>query len=605
MVDIDKKTYFCNINEMQHLLPSHEVGFKKPKAINHYNFKQLFKIQKTMRATDVIKIVFAIFAITACSNESDWLSSTPTTTATNEKEIVAYPKAMGMSRNSENIGFWEQWERIEISGMSEAVHTPWDENISGGAIPDDIRTDIKYENGWDLIAHTVNGYGEPGMNYLIFHNRYTGILKGFYYLPHGTASPNNTAIWELYIEKPHSLFAFLDEYAKTSEQKENEVIRMGNIVLSSSRGFTPGWNCFQTELSYDPSLTNATLKIMPKTATQSTITINGDIDMETNGTIISYSTSNDAAGIVNFVSRKAGNAAKDWVNKALKADKFLGFIPKVDIVNGARDIVNNGISTIIGAFTGGFDENEQTVHTVQLQSLGTVTMEGKVETPTDGIIMPLTISISPEKVGRLGAWSMAKNPSIKFSPYSNHKGPNPISVYNQIYNLYVWGYPVEKEKIAINPDIFPFIKKYDVQYYLYDTNNIVRKAAFEDGDKNSYQGGYHLPELGNKLYENRYKASLIYGVDVYLKDVNGEVLVNCENPPYEIFIPNVPNGPEGAVPNFNCDSRYVITVEIKFTTNDNKTMVSTHTFIPTFEWNYDSYNDGLYNILYPAEPIMP
>ena len=63
-----------------------------------------------------------------------------------------------------------------------------------------------------LIVHTVNGYGEQGLNYLIFHNKFTGILKVLLF---GTkwAQLQNTAIWKIHFESPQSLLAFASDYA--------------------------------------------------------------------------------------------------------------------------------------------------------------------------------------------------------------------------------------------------------------------------------------------------------------------------------------------------------------------------------------------------------
>lgn len=48
------------------------------------------------------------------------------------------------------------------------VLTPWNQSLTASAIPLEIRQDIKRANGWELIAHTMKGYGDKGMNYLFF-----------------------------------------------------------------------------------------------------------------------------------------------------------------------------------------------------------------------------------------------------------------------------------------------------------------------------------------------------------------------------------------------------------------------------------------------------
>lgn len=80
---------------------------------------------------------------------------------------VAYPNRLkGLTRGSSMKTGWEQWKEVRLAS-GENVYTTWNKDITSGTIPYEIRTDIQPSDGWDLIAHTVNGYGEKGMNYLI------------------------------------------------------------------------------------------------------------------------------------------------------------------------------------------------------------------------------------------------------------------------------------------------------------------------------------------------------------------------------------------------------------------------------------------------------
>lgn len=125
------------------------------------------------------------------------------------------------------------------------VHTPWNKKITSGTIPYEIRTDILPSDGWDLIAHTVNGYGENGMNYLIFHNHYTGILKIFYYLEPNSSNLQNTAIWKLHFENPQSFLAFTSEYARLSSDKSVRDIYLSNITKDDSKDILLGGIVFK------------------------------------------------------------------------------------------------------------------------------------------------------------------------------------------------------------------------------------------------------------------------------------------------------------------------------------------------------------------------
>lgn len=113
-------------------------------------------------------LFFCVFlygiGVMSCSNElevQEKVKALPTV-----RELVAYPKSdAGRSRSGQLN--WEEWEKVTLSSGNH-VNTPWNTTQSTTAIPYDIRMDIKSVDGWELIAHTVNGYGDLGVNYLIF-----------------------------------------------------------------------------------------------------------------------------------------------------------------------------------------------------------------------------------------------------------------------------------------------------------------------------------------------------------------------------------------------------------------------------------------------------
>ncbi|MFT0524467.1 hypothetical protein ACMSD1_15035 [Bacteroides thetaiotaomicron] len=162
----------------------------------------------------LIGIALLTFVISACRNVEDSLLETPVNPI-QESRLIAYPKKsdLGNMTRSETVGLdWENWETVALaSGV--LVAPPWANNPVASDIPEEIRKDIKATDGWDLIVHTVNGYGEQGLNYLIFHNKFTGILKVFYYLEQSGAQLQNTAIWKIHFESPQSLLAFASDYA--------------------------------------------------------------------------------------------------------------------------------------------------------------------------------------------------------------------------------------------------------------------------------------------------------------------------------------------------------------------------------------------------------
>ena len=114
------------------------------------------------------------------------------------------------------------------------------------------------------------------------------------------------------------------------------------------------------------------------------------------------------------------------------------------------------------------------------------------------------------------------------------------------------------------------------------------------------------PVSSELLYDEVYRPPFYIYTGVVLKDKNGEELWNWgDKAPFEIYLPNTTEGEQGAVPHLTFMSRYilVVTVEMKVENNGREnTIVSSHTFVPRFRWDYYNSGDWYYNV-YPFVPI--
>ena len=239
---------------------------------------------------NVILIYALLIAVcTACSNDSFVVNENIGSHFSNPREKVIYTSSKARTRSmaADAVGEWETWETVTLNSGNK-VYTPWN-SMSATAIPQDIREDIKYANGWRLIAHTLTGK-DNGLNYLIFHNIYSGILKGYYYWEN--SSPQNNGIWEIHFCQPHSASTFCDQYSKLSSDRNSINFYIGNITNDDNKAFAQGWNCFQTELAYDPNLKYTTMQIIPSNNNTGRISLSGDIVSETDGSVISTITTN-------------------------------------------------------------------------------------------------------------------------------------------------------------------------------------------------------------------------------------------------------------------------------------------------------------------------
>lgn len=520
----------------------------------------------------------------------------------NAHEVVAYPMRSNKTRAGvdNEQGEWENWDKIVLAG-GESVSSPWNEQKTAGAVPVEIRMDVKHKAGWNLIAHTVNGKGEKGLNYLVFYNRYTGILKVFYYAEENT--PNNTGIWHLHFEQPQSFLAFSDQIAELSSSSRKNDIYVVNVTEQTGKPFTRGWNCFFLELAYDPSFSEGTLQIIPESLSTLKVSLGGDLDAYTEGTIITATSSNPLTSIVNGVANVAGKAAEIWVGNAIKAGKFSKV--KNVVVEGAGTIVKKGVGSLLGAFVGGFNKNVETTQTVSLKTTGTIKLDGTISTVQSSSIVPLSMSISVKNVGRLGVWCLTQTPKVYVGPYALNVGKDAITSYWYKYQFLPRVDNTQTRYVTMNPDLVKELGwnniHLGVDTYL-QGNYIVEDLGESFSDRYAYASSFN-----DKLYDNTYSANgLSYTVSLPLFDKNGQVLENLDDMfvPYEIFLPNAPGGYKGASPNIRCQSYYKQVYGVQLTTTTGDTVQLYHTFIPRLQWDYSRFNsDKMYLHEYPTIPI--
>ena len=547
-------------------------------------------------------ILFLIFSVSACSESLIETSSRNMLHSDSEcKDLVAYPKKNKTRALTSENADWESWSNIKLSS-GQNPPAPWNPISTPSSIPTDIARDIKAVDGWDLIAHTVNDYGSNGCNYLIFHNKFSGIMKVFYYLENISSSLQNNAIWKIHIDKPHSLFAFSGDMAKTSQEKSTDDLFVTNITNNDTKGFDIGWNCFQFELAYDPNFVNGSIQIMPFNKDIDIIELDGEMVSVTKGTIVSTTTSNGLDAPVKSVARLAGNSAEKWLqDKFNNADESTRLSPL--LIKGAGSIVSAGISRLLGSFIGGFNKKNETTQTVMLNTTGNVSIQGNKTSVVSGQVSPLTISLAKENVGSLGVWCMKELPYAELNPYAYYIEPDAISRYSYKYKLDLRNYLSSYiDYISINSDLRESVSDININSYLYKSGD----SRYYFHSKNSID--YHPLELWDfsektHLFGDFYKASKELSVSLPLLDEKGMTLAHEEvkEPPYEIFIPNAPNGMKGALPDFSFSSNYVIVVEIDVTTKNGDHVVTSHTFPADVRWS--EFDDWYIND-YPAVPVL-
>ncbi|MCM1140179.1 MAG: hypothetical protein NC453_16560 [Muribaculum sp.] len=562
-------------------------------TIKLWLIKMIFISNHINRSVSVVAILTScfLFILTSCEKyEMDDIEHT--LNSETKKSVGVYPKASSQTRSVSN-GFWESWSNLRLR-TGEIVNTPWNSTSTESNVPHDILEDVKYVDGWELIFYLIDDTNYSGNSpYLIFHNRYTGILKVFYYLSNRSFHPNNHGVWQIDTDSRTSLFAFQSNPISKISEKKKATYYVSNITTNATHGFSVGWNCFQIELAYDPSQSGwMTISTLASNTVELSLT--GNLSAETEGLIATSSGKNNyGSGVANIAGKEAGT----WIQNKIKDKTILG-IPSSIISEGIKAIVSGGVGSVINALTGLF-KSDDTSKSVQLTTNGTFNIKGAATFETTTGITTLQINLDPSKIGYLGVWGLKEEPTLLFSPYAVFKSPQEYSNgYTREYMTNVVNSNASAS-IMINPDLNQHEVSKSASTSYFQSSNYTRMNIWGVTGKLGRD-----PKNTSKVYEDLYKANFNIIADIaFIGDENAHIPIDQFEPPMEVFIPNVPNGPQGAAPNFIYHSKYLASIGVKITLPDGSEAYSYHHCVPKIDWNYSEYNNGLYWSLYPCEPV--
>lgn len=96
--------------------------------------------------------------------------------------------------HTESTNFLTDWETMEFLYINDTntldtkIAAPWNSVSTSTNMPDSIRVDVKKADGWEVAFNLMNKDGYPDDNWFALYNKYTGVLRIFYYYNKGVAS---------------------------------------------------------------------------------------------------------------------------------------------------------------------------------------------------------------------------------------------------------------------------------------------------------------------------------------------------------------------------------------------------------------------------------
>lgn len=413
--------------------------------------------------------VFAILAIlisfifSSCENDSFLETENPNDAPRNKPELRAEFSHDGEAINNKELQTnWESVTRIDLNGKLGYVQPPW---VSPNDIPASYAKDIKKSDGWNMLSHTMLDVNSAQANYMIFYNKYRGVLKVFYYNPQ--AQNNQNLVWVIEADEPTSILPSNTlvhgnlnsryQYATTSNSLHNSVANFGHLVK--------GWNMFTLELPYGIIYSDTPLSFRAyntiKSETQLSGTFSGEITIN--------------------IPQQSPSFLSSLVSIITSIPKFAaGGIGSIDnIKKGATFIGKLGSSSLFKSKSGDM--------IVKGTMSGGVQLTGSTVTNLGGAVESLT-GIELKKMNNnanLGLWDINGQIGFEYNKYSIGT-MKPDRYYDTQMDAVI---PNIEKSICINPEAKPFIKSYSVScdYFMlrksapYDFKSvaIVEKEIYE------------------------------------------------------------------------------------------------------------------------------
>ncbi len=147
-----------------------------------------------------ILLVFALF-IVSCKPSEEAPSVTlvvevDDTPYSDSPVIVLITNAVTFPSDLAEYQFYFDWENLETMPTEDGnppILTPWSDQANR-AFSEDIRFDIKKEDGWELYTTSFTNVNLAGLRYVILYNKYRGIMRYYYYIDCCTEGISNNKI---------------------------------------------------------------------------------------------------------------------------------------------------------------------------------------------------------------------------------------------------------------------------------------------------------------------------------------------------------------------------------------------------------------------------
>lgn len=468
--------------------------------------------QNPMKLFAFSAILFLLTIITSCSDTDPEIL---------EINDITYPL-----KNQKNEFNWEEEPIYEIC-EDYKMTLPWYDGTAG-MLDYYISDDYTKRQGWTMLFNTLNDKTDCNQNYLIFYNKFTGVIRVFYYLLNNV--DGDSGFFKLWFSDFNALLNNEEYFAQpiTSEilSKSAKYSNLSHFLYS---WIGKGWNAFDVEITYDPTVPNKELyfSIGGLKHNKQSINYTSDwfkilphLELSALYNNIKHPPNNQFPIQETFDVSLAGRGADLWL-KNMVSENQINHIPnhppQAILDGGPKALIASGLHKIFGSYTSNLNATSYNILRFktddQYTSTEAIIMDSESVSPL--VKFPFPGSLIPDKTipekkpiynKPLGVWNIDKTPVVLQSKRAYLAGENGNTYYyNRMIRL-----DDESFKIVLNPEIFNHISHYETEVELYYYKKFRGKADWND-------------KVFNKESEKPFNSSVVYKNEAASGNINTEI----------------------------------------------------------------------------------
>ena len=425
------------------------------------------------------------------------------------------------------------------------VNLPWYEGTKQTNLPSDFCKDMTPDNGWEWVANYCGNRSIVNNNFFAVYNKYTGILRFFYYQPEGFDTGNDH-VWQVAmtdnlatrttipygVPNDRSLSnkaainqtgsgTFMDYIAPWADYKSND----GLIVPNA------GWWAFDVDLSMtrpEELSGDNNIKLQMRSwdtnhnSLYSTMSANidgtmkGSFEAQTTGTIALVSNAKGITGMLGQLGGPAGDVVSAYMSGNYKS----ALSNAATLASGAYNVASGKPLKNPGA------EGSVNLHTVgTYEGIINLLMKGNINTdgvikgsqPTVGIASPTLYFKDFDTKNSLlgqGVWNLKKTPMVYAVNSQNGVFYWTEDVLQKIFAGNWQFFDPSSIEVELNPNVFP---EDEIEWMQVDAIAGARKEMSWKGT-DPFRQAIGLKAMADITYKTQdrdhFEHSIYYGEDV-------------------------------------------------------------------------------------------